>query len=141
MKWAVSWYPGEAVTTVFLLVATVVVVSVPVAYLLYANLRDPLARAVLAGTSVTGLAFVATLITTVAFHMGWDPSRDELNWIARGLYSAVAVGKAAFLLGLLRVVRDARALDREHQQASEQATHRASDLDDDWDNDMPGVKR
>jgi hypothetical protein len=96
------------VNTIFLAVATLIVLAVPVVYALYANWRDPLARAVLAGTSVTGIAFLVTLAATLAFHMGWEPSADELNWLARGLYAAVAVGKATFLFAVIRVIRDAR---------------------------------
>jgi hypothetical protein len=108
MNWDVPWYPGEVVNTIFLAAATLVVLAVPAVYATYANLRDPLARAVLAGTSVTGVAFVVTLIATLAFHWGWEPSVDELNWLARGLYAAVAIGKATFLFAVIRVIREGR---------------------------------
>lgn len=105
MHWTVPWGPGEAVNTVFLAVATLVVIAVPIVYGARANLRDPLARALLAGTSVTGLAFAITLWATLAYHRGWNPSTETLDWITRGTYAAVALGKATLLIAVLRLQR------------------------------------
>ena len=95
--WAVPWADGEVVNTLFLFVATVVVVAVPVVYGSHAKLRDPLARAVLYGTSATGAAFLLTLVATIAYHVGWNPDPHVWNWIARSTYTAVALGKATLL--------------------------------------------
>lgn len=98
------WMPGGVLNFVFLLVATSVTLAVPVVYALHINLRDPLARAVLAGTSATGFVFLATVTFTVAYHLGWNPSPTEENWVTRLLYSLVIVGKATFLWALMQSV-------------------------------------
>lgn len=119
MHWTVPWAPGEVVNTCFLAVATLVVVAVPIVYGMKANLRDPLARAVLAGTSATGLAFGITLWATLAYHGGWNPSVTTLNWITRGTYAAVALGKATLLFAFLRVLgvsRNRRDSDDRHRR-------------------------
>ena len=108
VHWAVPWASGEVWNTVFLAAATLVVVAVPVVYGMKANLRDPLARALLAGTSVTGLAFLITLVATIAFHYGWKPDDSTFNWITRVTYAAVAIGKATLLIALLRVISVSR---------------------------------
>jgi ABC-type uncharacterized transport system YnjBCD permease subunit len=106
LHWAVSWTTDEIIDFVFLLTATVVVVAVPVVYGAYANLRDPLARAMLAGTASTGFAFAAAVVVQIAVHAGWSPDPSVFHWVARLLYITVAIGKAALLLALLKVLRE-----------------------------------
>lgn len=106
----VPWYPGEFWNFLTLILATVVVAAVPVVYATQINLRDPLARAILAGTSVTGVAFLVTVVGTLAYHAGWNPDIAVWNWVSRALYISVAMGKAAFLWALLTVVRENRRM-------------------------------
>lgn len=108
MDWAVSWSAPEIINTMFLVVATLMVGSVPIVYFIKANLRDPFARAVLAGTGATAFAFTATLVALIAYHAGFNPPGPIWNWIARLTYAAVAFGEFMLLLGLLRVLREAR---------------------------------
>lgn len=117
LDWAVPWTTDQIIDTAFLVVCCVVVTSVPLIYLRRANLRDPFARAILAGTGVTALAFNISLVFTVAIHAGWHPTEDTGHWIARGLYTAVAIGKGLFLLALIKVLRsDAHRAYRTRQQ-------------------------
>lgn len=106
--WVVPWTLDDSIDFLFLALATVVVTAVPMVYGARANLRDPLARAVLAGTSATALAFIATAGFTMAFHAGWNPDDMTEHWVARLLYLAVAFGKATLLIGILRVLKVSR---------------------------------
>lgn len=108
--WAVPWTTDAIINTVFLALATLVVAAVPVVYATFANLRDPLARALFAGTGATALVFTVSLIVTFAFHMGWNPNAHLLNWLTRLTYVAVASGKATLLVSLLMERRRARRL-------------------------------
>src|ERR1700751_5286496 len=110
--WAVPWQDGEAVNTCFLFVATMIVVAVPIVYGIRANLRDSLARAVLAGTGATAIAFSATLIFTLAYHAGWSPGMWVWNWLTPAVYVAVALGKLSLLISLLRVLRNFRDVNQ-----------------------------
>lgn len=103
--WAVPWTPDQAIDFAFLLVSTVAVAGVPLLYGMKANLRDPLARSVLAGTGATAVVFVASTIFTLALHTGWHPPDSAVHWIARGLYLTVAAGKAILLFSILRLIR------------------------------------
>lgn len=105
MHWAVPWTTDEAIDFIFLLVSTAVVVAVPLVYGARANKRDPLARAVLAGTGATGVAFIATVLFTVALHTGGVRSEVTMHWIVRFLYVTVAIGKGILLLAFLRLLR------------------------------------
>lgn len=108
LHWANPWTINDVVNVVFLILATALLVAVPLFYIWRANLRDPLARAVLAGTSVTGLAFIARLIATFGHHFGWNVEPVVSNWITRVIYVSVALGELTFLLALLGVLRDHR---------------------------------
>lgn len=108
MDWAIPWSTPEVIDFIFLVVSTAIVTSVPVIYGVRANFHDPLARAVVAGTGATALAFLISLIFTVALHAGWQPSASTGHWIARGIYSAVALGKLLLLVALLRVLHAAK---------------------------------
>lgn len=105
MDWAVPWTKAEAIDTVFLVVTCLVVTSVPLVYLFRANLRDPFARAILAGTGVTAAAFNTSLVVTLAIHMGWQPTQGFMHGLVRAIYVAVAVGKGLFLVALIGAVR------------------------------------
>lgn len=105
MNWAVPWSTAETVDFIFLVVATIIIAAIPIIYGFRANLHDPLARGVLAGTGATATAFTISVIFTVAIHAGWSPPDKTVHWIARGLYTTVALGKAVLLLALLRVLR------------------------------------
>lgn len=109
IDWKVPWTTGDAIDAVFLGVCCAVVTAVPLVYFLRANLRDPFARAILAGTGVTAFVFDLTLVATVAFHLGWDPDTTTLHWLSRGTYTAVAFGKGLFLIALLGVLRRDKA--------------------------------
>lgn len=106
MNWAVPWAHAEVVNTIFLAVAAIIMALVPIIYAFRANLRDPLARAVLAGTGGASLAFVLTLAALIAYHSGWNPSLSVWSWLTRGTYLLVALGELLFLLALLRVLRE-----------------------------------
>lgn len=108
MHWAVPWTVDEAVDFIFLAVSTLIVVAVPAVYGARANLRDPLARAVLAGTGATAVAFLISTIFTVAIHAGWHPPDSTVHWLARGLYLTVALGKAILLIAFLRLLKVSR---------------------------------
>lgn len=103
---SVPWSHAEMVDTAVLCAAVLVLAAIPTIYSIRANLRDPLARAVLAGSSATAVVFMATLGFLVATHAGWTPSEGLSHWIVRVTYAAVAVGNAALLYALLRVLRD-----------------------------------
>jgi hypothetical protein len=93
------------VNTIFLVLATLLVGAVPIVYVFRANLRDPLARAILASTGATAFAFTATCASVVVYHAGFDPPVWVWNWIARLTYAAVASGEFLFLIALLRIIR------------------------------------
>lgn len=112
IHWAVPWGYDDAIDFVFLLIATIIVTAVPVVYGSKANLRDPLARAVLSGTGATALAFIVSTVFTVALHAGWTPSALTTHWIARLLYIAVAFGKATLLVAILRLIRASKRESR-----------------------------
>lgn len=97
---------SEVINFVALVVAVVVTAAVPLLYSFRANLRDPLARAVLAGTGATALTFTVVLILTVGFHLGWSPDTNSWHWISGVTYLSVALGKGCLLVALLRVLRD-----------------------------------
>jgi hypothetical protein len=97
-------------------------VAVPVVYGCRANFRDPLARALFAGTGATGLAFAITLAAIVGYHAGLNVNLDMWNWIARGTYLAVALGKATLLVALLRAQREQKRLVRQiHRESHDDA--------------------
>lgn len=104
--WAVPWTVDEVIDTVILTVTVAIVAAVPLVYAFKANLRDPLARAVLAGTSATALAFIVTLLFTMIYHYsGWVPPGGAGHWIARGIYITVGLGKLLLLTALVSVLR------------------------------------
>jgi hypothetical protein len=105
LDWAVPWTTAEIIDAIFLVTATAIISAVPLVYAFRANLRDPLALAILAGTGATALVFAVSLTATVAFHAGWDPSESTTHWLARGLYTTVALGKLMLLLALIHVLR------------------------------------
>lgn len=107
-NWAVPWTTSQVINFLFLLVATSVVTAVPVAYAVRANLRDPLARAVLAGTGATAIAFIATTLSLLGYHAGWNPPESVWDWITRITYLTVAFGKLLLLMALLKVQRERR---------------------------------
>lgn len=109
-RWTIPWAPHEIVNFFFLLVATTIVTAVPVVYAVRANLRDPLARAVLAGTGATAVAFIATTLSLIGYHAGWNPPPAVWDWITRITYLTVALGKLLLLLALLRVQRERRLM-------------------------------
>lgn len=104
--WAIPWTPDDVIDFIFLAAATIIVIAVPLVYGARANLRDPLARAVLIGTGATGVAFLAAVIFTVATHAGWTPPAQVQHWIARGLYFTVGFGKLILLMALISALRE-----------------------------------
>jgi hypothetical protein len=108
VDWSIPWSHAEVVNTIFLALATLVVGSVPVLYIVKANFRDPLARAILAGTGGTAFAFTATFVLLIAYHLGFNPDEWVWDWIARLTYTAVAFGQGLFLVALLQIVRGNR---------------------------------
>jgi hypothetical protein len=108
IDWAIPWSTDEVIDFIFLVVSALVIIAVPVLYGAKANLRDPLARAVVAGTGSTGIAFAAAIILTVALHTGWTPPEQIAHWITRALYVTVALGKMTLLVAIVRVIRDSR---------------------------------
>lgn len=105
----VPWTQGEIIDTAFLVACCTVTGLVPLIYVAQANLRDPLARAVLAGMCATTVVFQVTLVAILAFHAGWTPSVVVLHWLTRAVYLTVSVGEFTFLLGLLGAIRERRA--------------------------------
>jgi len=108
MHWVVPWTLDEVIDFVFLVVSTIIVTAVPMVYGSRANLRDPMARALLAATGVTAAAFIITVVFTVAVHGGWSPPDQTVHWLARAIYLTVAVGKFTFLLMILAERRVSR---------------------------------
>lgn len=109
--WSIPWTFNEVIDFIFLVVSTGIVAAIPVVYGWRANLRDPLARAVVTGTGSTALVFVASVAFTVAMHAGWNPPEQVLHWIIRCLYLTVAVGKSVLLIAILRALREVRRSD------------------------------
>lgn len=105
VHWDIPWTTDEVINFAFLAVSCVIVTAVPLIYGFKANFRDELARAVIAGTGATAIAFDVSLAVTVAYHAGWNPEPAVWNWIARFLYTAVSLGKLLLLVALLRVLR------------------------------------
>lgn len=101
------WEPGSFVTFVVLCASTLIVLAVPLVYGLRANLRDPLARAVLVGTGAPALALALTVLATLAFHAGWEPTPLAVHWMRRLTYGGVAVGELVLLVALIKVLRAA----------------------------------
>lgn len=110
IDWAVPWTADAVITALYLAVATTVVVSVPLVYALNADLRDSLARAILAGTGATALAFLTMLTVTIGYHAGLDLPDHTWHWMQRFIYASVALGKMTLLLALIRVLREKKAL-------------------------------
>lgn len=104
--WAVPWTVDETIDVVFLATACIIVTAVPMFYVFKANLHDPLARAILAGTGVTALAFNVALGFSLAAHMGYVLPVEAGHWLARAVYAAVATGKFLLLLALISVLRN-----------------------------------
>lgn len=103
--WAIPWTRAMIINAVFLGVANLIVGAIPIVYLFKANLRDPLARAVLAGTGATAFVFTVSLVALVAFHAGLILPGLVWDWITRITYLVVALGESIFLFALLRVIR------------------------------------
>lgn len=122
--WVVPWGTDQAIDFFCLLVAAVVVTAVPVFYGMRANLRDPLARAVLLGTGATATAFIVATLALIAFHAGWTPNGSLWHWITRFTYLTVAFGKLMLLLALMSVLRSHKHRD-DNDRASFPETDRA----------------
>ena len=114
--WAIPWTYASVVNAIFLLVATLIVGFIPIYYLFKANLRDPLARAVLAGTSATAFIFTVSFVILVLFHAGVAVPGPLLDWLTRLTYLIVALGETAFLFALVRVIREGAITDRERER-------------------------
>ena len=106
--WAVPWATDDIIDFAFLSLACVIVVAVPLVYGLRANLRDPLARAVVIGTGATAFAFMVSFFFTIALHAGWNPPPTTVHWMERAVYLAIAFGKFVLLLALLSAIRAER---------------------------------
>jgi hypothetical protein len=106
IDWAVPWSTNEVINVLLLFVTTAIVTAVPVVYGRRANLRDPLAKALIYGTGATALAFFASLVSQIAYHFGWSPSLSVWYWITRMIYLTVAFGKLLLLLALLKAIRE-----------------------------------
>lgn len=102
----VPWTRGEVIDALFLLVCCVITGAAPLYYVAKANLRDPLARAVLMGMGATTVVFQVSLAATIAFHAGWQPTVPLLHWLTRITYSAVAFGELIFLFALVVTIRE-----------------------------------
>jgi len=109
----VPWTRGEVIDAAFLLACCVITGAAPLYYGAKARLRDPLARAVLIGMGATTLVFQVSLVATLAFHAGWQPSVSLLHWLARITYTTVTLGELIFLLALIDSLRE----HRKHRQS------------------------
>lgn len=101
---SIPWTPDELIDFTFLLAATIMVTAFPVGYGLRARLRDPLAVSVILATSLTALAFVISVVLTLALHAGWSLPVAVATWVGRVLILGVGVGKVQLLWMLLRSV-------------------------------------
>lgn len=122
IDWAVPWTNDDTIDFIFLAVTTLIVVAVPLVYGSRANLRDPLARAVVAGTGATAVVFGVTVAFTLALHVGWSPDPSLQHWIARAIYSTVGFGKLVLLIALVRAIREKkreRGFQKLHDGTSE----------------------
>lgn len=105
LDWAVPWSPDELVNLVFLSIACALACAVPVVYAVYANLRDPLARAVLYGSGSAALALLTLVLANLAWHAGFAPDPSVWHWLIRLSALMVSTGVLLFLIALARVLK------------------------------------
>lgn len=100
----VPWTLAEVIDFACLVAATLMIVAFPVLYGFRANLRDPLARALILATSATALAFLLSVFFTLYFHTGQTIDEAWGHWIARGIYLTIGAGKLLLLVQLLQTL-------------------------------------
>ena len=99
-----GWTPDQTVTFVSLLFPTVVSVVIPAVYAPKANLLDPLARALLAMTTVIAATFVARTVAMALYYNGMILDSEILHWASRVNFAVIGAAEMMFLFALLRVL-------------------------------------
>lgn len=100
-----DWSPNQIITFITLMFPLVSSALIPLVYAPRANLRDPLARALLAVTAVVALSFVVRAAVSAAAYSGVDLDIGIWHWSSRVVYISVGVAHLMFLYAMVQVLR------------------------------------